>query len=157
MRSKARAFVAAALVAAVCGPFAGIAGADPSEPAPPGPPPAAPQTAMDHDGTYAVGTDIMPGTYSSAGPVADGTCYWKRTSSAGDVIDNALSKKAQVVQIDASDKSFKTNGCQAWQLTQDAVAPGAAPPLVAGAQLGGLLNMINNGARQAGAAPPPHP
>jgi hypothetical protein len=112
---------------------------------------------MDHDGTYAVGTDIMPGTYSSAGPVADGTCYWKRTSNAGDVIDNALSKKAQVVQIDAGDKSFKTNGCQAWQLTPDAVAPGAAPPLVAGAQLGGLLNMINNGARQAGAAAPPHP
>ena len=77
-------------------------------------------------------------------------------SSSGDIIDNALSKKAQIVQIDPSDASFKTSGCQPWQMT-DAAPPATVPPLVAGAQLGGLLNIINNGARQVGDAPLPHP
>jgi hypothetical protein len=116
----------------------GVAGADP-----PAPPPA-PETTMDHDGTYAVGTDIVPGNYSSAGPVGDGTCYWKRVSSTGDLIDNALTKKSQIVKIDASDKSFKTNGCQQWQIT-DAAPPPVLPPAVAVLQLPGML------------APLPHP
>ncbi|MDT7765931.1 MAG: hypothetical protein QOC63_5351, partial [Mycobacterium sp.] len=33
---------------------------------------------MNADGTYTVGKDIQPGTYSSAGPVGNGACYWKR-------------------------------------------------------------------------------
>ena len=108
---------------------------------------------MDHDGTYAVGTDIVPGTYSSAGPVGNGTCYWKRVTG-NDVADNALSKKSQVVQIQPADTAFKTDGCQPWQLTPDAVVPQDAPPL---AQLGGLLKIFTNGAPQPGAEPPPHP
>ncbi|EUA88892.1 putative conserved membrane protein [Mycobacterium ulcerans str. Harvey] len=44
----------------------GVAAADP-QPAPP-----ALKTTMDHDGTYAVGTDIVPGTYTSAGRSATG-------------------------------------------------------------------------------------
>src|SRR5947199_367515 len=68
---------------------AGVAGADPD----PAPPPA-PKTTIDKDGTYAVGTDIVPGVYSSAGPVADGTCYWKRAGNPdGQLVDNALTKK----------------------------------------------------------------
>jgi hypothetical protein len=104
---------------------------------------------MDHDGTYAVGTDIVAGTYSSGGPVGDGTCYWKRVNGS-DTVDNAMSKKPQVVRIDPGDTAFKTDGCQPWQLTPDAAPPPTGlPPL---AQLGGLINIINNGA-----APPPHP
>jgi hypothetical protein len=155
--------VAATLALAGCCVSAGTAIADPPAPPPPGPPgppapaaPAAPAATMDNDGTYKVGTDIAPGAYGSAGPVGNGTCYWKRVSSSGDVIDNALSKKAQIVQIDPTDASFKTNGCQPWQVT-DASPPAPVPPLVAAGQLGGLLNMINNGARQGGDAPPPHP
>ena len=87
-------------------------------------PAPAPKTTIDNDGTYAVGTDIAPGIYSSAGPVGNGTCYWKRTGNPdGNLIDNALSKKPQVVQIDPTDKSFKTIGCQPWQLTPDATPP----------------------------------
>ena len=41
----------------------------------------APKTSIDADGTYAVGTDIAPGVYSTAGPVGDGTCFWKRLGS----------------------------------------------------------------------------
>ncbi len=111
---------------------------------------------MDHDGIYTVGTDIVPGTYSSPGPVGSGTCYWKRVSSSGEIIDNALTKKAQTVQIDSSDASFKTSGCQPWQIT-DAPPPAAASPQNAGAQLGDYINTINNGARQVGDAPLPHP
>ena len=65
-----------------------------------------------------MGKDIAPGIYSSAGPVGNGACYWKRLGNPdGNLIDNALSKKPQVVQIEATDKSFKTSGCQPWQNT----------------------------------------
>ena len=83
--------------------------ADP-EPAPPPSEPASPpagiphrdppKTTIDADGTYAVGKDIQPGVYSSAGPVGDGACYWKRVNGTN-IVDNAMSKKAQIVQIDA--------------------------------------------------------
>src|ERR1700720_4937803 len=111
--SVAARFVVTGLLLAGWAASAGVAGADPD----PSPPPA-PKTTIDHDGTYAVGSDIAPGTYSSAGPVDNGTCYWKRLGNPdGNLIDNALSKKPQVVQIDPTDKSFKTSGCQPWQLT----------------------------------------
>lgn len=142
MWSKAAPVAARFLVAGVMlagwGVSAGVAGADP-EPAPspspspspsPAPSPApAGKATMDHDGTYTVGTDIAPGTYSSAGPVGDGTCYWKRTGNPdGNLIDDAMSKKPQVVQVDPTDKSFKTSGCQPWQLTPDAKLPANTPP-----------------------------
>jgi len=102
-----------------------------------------PKTTIDKDGTYLVGKDIMPGTYSSAGPVGNGTCYWKRMGNPdGNLIDNALSKKPQVVQIDVSDKAFKTTGCQPWQPT-GAAPPGEVPPAVAGAQLQAGLGILN--------------
>jgi hypothetical protein len=151
MWSNATAVVAATLVVGCAGPLCGIASADPPEPPPPGP-----NTTMDHDGTYAVGTDIVPGTYSSAGPVGNGACYWKRVTG-NDIADNALSKKPQVVQIQPADTAFKTDGCQPWQLTPDAVPPQGMNPLIAGAQLGGLLGPIINGASQPGAGPPPNP
>ncbi|AGB26524.1 hypothetical protein Mycsm_06372 [Mycobacterium sp. JS623] len=121
-----------------------IASADPAPAPPPGP-----KTTIDGDGTYAVGKDIQPGTYSSAGPVGDGACYWKRTSGTT-IVDNALSKKAQIVQIDATDTSFTTNECQAWQLT-DAPVPQSGPGDLMGA-LGQLGQII---ARNPGGAPPP--
>jgi hypothetical protein len=130
------------LVGGACA--AGVAGADPA-----GPPPGPKTTTIDHDGTYAVGTDIAPGAYASAGPVGTGTCYWKRLSPDGQIIDNALTRQPQVVVIEASDKSFKTDGCQPWQIT-DAAPPPSTPPVIAGAQLQGILNDINARARQSG-------
>ena len=118
--------------------LAGVASADPPAPGPvPGP---APKTTIDHDGTFAVGVDIAPGNYTSAGPV-NGTCYWKRVGSDGKTIDNALTKKSQIISIDATDKSFKTNGCQAWQLT-DQAPPAPVPPAIAVLQLPGMLAPI---------------
>lgn len=129
---KFAAVAATLAVIAWWGP-AGMAGADPTHgPGPtPGPGPAptqasgGPKTSIDKDGTYAVGTDIAPGTYSSAGPIGDGACYWKRLS--GDkIVDNAMTKKPQVVQIEPGDTAFKTNHCQPWHLTN--CPPDCPPP-----------------------------
>jgi len=147
MGSRKTAIVAATLLLACCGASAGIAGADP----PPAPP--EPKTTIDHDGRYSVGTDIVPGTYSSAGAVGSGRCYWKRLGGPNgtDIIDNALSSKPQVVQIEPSDAAFKTDGCQPWQMT-DSVGPGGAPgdmsALIAQAQLRAYIDTLNAHARQ---------
>jgi hypothetical protein len=155
---------AAALAATLSFVIPGVAGADPSTPAPA--PPAGPKTSITADGTFSVGTDIAPGVYSSAGPVGDGTCFWKRTGADGSTIDNALTKKPQTVEIDATDKSFKTNGCQAWQLTDDAVPPPGVAPALAGLQLGAMMAQLNARAAASGqntqppaapAAPAPAP
>ncbi|WP_144206083.1 hypothetical protein [Mycobacterium tilburgii] len=123
-------------------PAASPAPAAPS--ASPSPAPAPAKTVMDKDGLYAVGTDIEPGIYSSAGPVDDGTCYWKRTANPdGALIDNSLTKKPQVVRIDPTDKAFKTDGCQPWQLTPDATPPPDVSGPVAGAQVQGIIGDIN--------------
>src|SRR5258705_7933529 len=145
MRSTRTAAVTAAMVL-VGAVSAATAQADP----PPGPPPA-PKTTIDADGTYAVGKDIQPGNYSSAGPVGDGACYWKRVSGS-DIVDNALTKKAQIIQIAPTDTSFTTNECQPWQLT-DAPVPVQNPGDLLG-QLGQLAPII---ARGPGAPPPATP
>jgi hypothetical protein len=124
-------------------PSTAVAGSDPSS-APSSTPPPAPKNVIDHDGTFAVGTDIVPGIYSTPGPVGNGTCYWKRMSNPdGALIDNALSKKPQVVQIDPSDKAFKTTGCQPWQIAPDGTAPAGTPGPLAGAQLQNNLGILN--------------
>jgi hypothetical protein len=160
VRSKTTAITAAMFILMDWGAAAGVAGADPHGP-PPGPPaPPGPKTVIDHDGTYMVGTDVVPGTYSSAGPVGGGTCYWKRLGSpnSSDIIDNAMSKKPQVVQIDPTDKAFKTHGCQPWQNTDTAKAdvktPADMPALSAQAQaqMNILLAIAN---QHRGDSPPP--
>jgi hypothetical protein len=152
MWSPRGAVVAAILVLAGCWSSVGIAGADP-----PAPPPE-PKTTIDHDGTYGVGTDIVPGVYSSAGPVTDGTCYWKRMSSPdGDIIDNAMSSKPQVVLIDPGDMAFKTSGCQPWQLSPDAKVPGGLPPILGGAMWHAYIADLNAKAGQSGVEQVPQP
>lgn len=152
MGSPSRAVVTAVLVLAGCCSSVGIASADP-----PAPPPE-PKTTIDHDGTYAVGTEIVPGIYSSAGPIADGTCYWKRMNGPdGDIVDNAMSSKPQVVQIDPTDTAFKTSGCQPWQLSPDAKVPGGLPPLLGGAMLHTYIADLNAKAGQSGVEQVPQP
>ncbi|MGB3481509.1 MAG: hypothetical protein WBB07_04730 [Mycobacterium sp.] len=115
---------------------AGSAHAEPE----PTPEPAAPKTSIEANGTYNVGSDIAPGTYQSPGPLADGACYWKRVGGT-EILDNAMSKKAQAVQIEPTDTAFTTSGCQPWQKTD--CAPGCLPapasPLDVLSQLGRVL------------------
>lgn len=138
---------AAAIVLAGWSAAGGSASADPEAP----PAPAGPKTTIDADGIYKVGADIAPGTYASAGPV-DGTCSWKRASAANETIDNAITKKPQVVSIMPTDATFKTSGCQAWSLT-DAAPPAAVGNLQAQAAMA-LLNGLMGGGGGAAAAPP---
>ena len=128
--------IAAALLVAGWSASAGVAYADPAPP----PPPPGPKTTIDADGTYAVGTDIAPGAYQSAGPIDDGACYWKRVNGSG-IVDNALSKKAQFVQIDPGDTAFTTSDCQPWQKTDAAPPPQPGP----GDLLGQLGSFIGRG------------
>jgi hypothetical protein len=170
VRSKSTAVAAAALIALSWGAAAGLASADPPAPAPAPPPGPAPEpppgpsapgakTTIDHDGTFAVGTDIVPGTYTSAGPVGNGTCYWKRVGAGDDgkeLLDNAMSKKPQVVRIDPTDKAFKTDGCQPWQKNDAAVPDPGKTPAEAGLPLSILGSLLGGGA-PASPSPPPKP
>ncbi|MCH9640982.1 MAG: hypothetical protein K0U70_04810 [Actinomycetia bacterium] len=123
-----------------------------AQPAPPTPPTPAPaempaglSTTIDADGSYAVGIDIAPGSYQSAGPVDGGACYWKRT--AGDeLLDNALTKKPAFVQILPTDTTFSTSDCQTWQLTDAPPPPQPGP----GDLLGELTGLIGSGFFSAG-------
>ncbi len=61
-------------------------------------------------GTYAVGTDILPGTYRA--PASPG-CYWARLSSfdTSNIIDNDNADGPVIVTILPSDKAFQANRC----------------------------------------------
>jgi hypothetical protein len=125
--------IAAALLVIGWSASTAPAHADPAPPPPPGP-----KTSFGN-GTYAVGTDIIPGVYQSAGPVEGGVCYWKRANGDG-IVANAMSKKPQTVQIEAGDTSFKTSDCQEWQKTDGALPPKPNPVDVIG-QLGSLIGV----------------
>lgn len=130
---------------------AGSAAADPDAPTPPspGPPPGPPTTTLDQAGTFIVGTEILPGVYSSAGPLPDDACYWRRIGPEDITLENALSKLPQVVRIDVGDVAFKTNGCEPWQLT-DAAPPDQNPPWLSQLQLRHSLDVLNGLAGRSG-------
>jgi hypothetical protein len=155
MRTITTVVAAATLAFAAAGATGAIALAEPPAPAP-GPPPGAPVNAIDKDGTFAVNTQLAPGTYSTAGPVGDGVCYWKRTDATGATLDNAMSKKPQIVAITPTDASFKTDGCQPWTLT-DAAPPSPGNPQLNGLKMQGYLALINGMAGLSGAPPPDAP
>src|ERR1700722_15431750 len=126
MQGKTTVIAGAAIVLAGCGganPTAGALTPTPeitktvTGPAPP--PPSVPKTTMETDGTYRVGTDIVPGTYRSAGPSPEGAsdCYWARLNSLNEthIIDSNISTGPEVVMIQPSDAAFLTHGAQPWQ------------------------------------------
>jgi hypothetical protein len=71
-------------------------------------------TAPFANGTYIVGTDIAPGTWR--GSLTSSSCYWERLNGFGgllfNIIANELTVSSTVVTISASDRGFRTNGCQ---------------------------------------------
>ncbi|MFN8071159.1 MAG: hypothetical protein U0R66_05035 [Mycobacterium sp.] len=124
--------------------------AAPGEPPPaPGPAGPGPQHLMSHDGTFVVGKDVLPGVYTSAGPLPGDSCYWRRIAPDGTTLENALSKQPQTVQIDAGDMAFKTKGCQPWQLS-DTPPPNPNPPWLSQLQLRHNLDILNGLAGQSG-------
>jgi hypothetical protein len=127
-----------------------VAHADPAPPAPPAPP----ASSITKDGQYQVGKDLAPGNYASAGPVADGTCSWRRADASGTTVDSAISKKAQVVTIAPTDATFKTRGCQNWSLT-DQAPPAPVGNLQAQILLGTLGSLAGGMGGPRPAAPAP--
>lgn len=123
------------------------AGAPPPAPGPSGP---VPQTLIDRDGTFAVGKDIVPGVYTSAGPLPGDACYWRRIGADNATLDNALSKQPQTVLIDPGDGAFKTRGCQPWQLADGAALPNQNPPWLSQLQFRHNLDILNGLAGQSG-------
>lgn len=82
------------------------------------PEPTGPRTSFG-PGKYKVGTDIAPGSYSTAGP-ADSSlpnCYWARErNNSGDlsaIITNANAEGPTSVTVNAGEY-FETNGCKTW-------------------------------------------
>lgn len=77
------------------------------------------------DGQYIVGEGynptgprlVAPGTYTT-GLVSD--CYWERSDSQGNIIDNNFVSIAQgvTVTIGASDGAFTSRGCGPWTLAE---------------------------------------
>ena len=149
---------AAVMVALGCGHTGpGIATADPGDPSIPAPAPVlpsapgpAPTVPLIEDGTFAVGTDIAPGVYASAGPVEGETCYWRRIGADNVTLNNALTSQPQLIAIEATDVAFKTRGCQPWQLTQDGIPPEEIPPWLAQLRLRNELNVLNGLAGASG-------
>jgi hypothetical protein len=83
------------------------------------------------DGTYAVGTDIVAGTYRTreASPV----CTWARLSgfdgTSSEIISYDYSDGPVVVTIAPSDTGFEASGCGAWTADLSSIlAPGAQLP-----------------------------
>ena len=144
------------LAAALAGAVPAAADPDATTP-PPTPAPEASHAAgttpgpgvLDADGTFAVGTEILPGVYASPGPLPGDTCYWRRIGADDTTLENALTKQPQTVRIDATDIAFKTNGCQGWTLT-DAPPPGQNPPWLSQLQLRHSLDILNGLAGQSG-------
>lgn len=82
----------------------------PTAPAPSGPATTIPQ------GIYAVGEDILPGRYRSAG---GSFCYWATLRGGSgefdEIIANDISEGgAQIVEIGEEVAYFQTNGCATW-------------------------------------------
>ena len=143
----------AAVGPAASGPAAPGAAAPGPPGEPPGPegegPPPGPLSSFG-DGTYTVGTDIVPGVYQSAGPVEGGVCYWKRANGDG-IVANAMSKKPQTVQIEAGDTTFKSSECQEWQKS-DAPPPPPPNPADLLSQLGSLIGQSAIGPSAGGSS-----
>lgn len=72
-----------------------------------------PGTTMPGDGIFLIGYDILPGTYRSTGNGPE--CYWERLSPAEEIVVNNSGPGQQLATITAAtDRTFRTSGCQPW-------------------------------------------
>jgi hypothetical protein len=81
-------------------------------------PTSGPEASTMGDGTWAVGTDIVAGTYQAT---STGSCYWARLSSfsgSADAIitDGDAAPGPFTVTISPSDVGFLSSGCGEWTL-----------------------------------------
>jgi len=77
--------------------------------------PPAPAVAI-KEGTWTVGRDIEPGTYTTTNEVA-GECYWSITKSGtngSDIIENDIVKGGKPTVTLSEGQDFKTSRCGGW-------------------------------------------
>lgn len=79
--------------------------------------PSLPPGAIPGDGTFLVGADIQPGTYTTPGPTDD-SAYWARLSGASGDLDEILAngnfRGSCTVTIKPTDVMFETSGALPW-------------------------------------------
>jgi hypothetical protein len=78
------------------------------------------RTSIPGDGTYAVNSQLKPGTYRTSGPAAGSYgCYWEVDSDflgqISSIIDNGNEDGSAYVTIYSSDTGFRTSGCATWK------------------------------------------
>ncbi|MFI6029896.1 hypothetical protein [Amycolatopsis magusensis] len=66
-------------------------------------------------GTFRVGEEVKPGKYVSEGDIEG--CYWERTDSKGEIIDNNFVNSAKRVEVTirSGDYSFHSERCGQWR------------------------------------------
>jgi hypothetical protein len=78
---------------------------------------AARQNTLSGDGLFAVGTDIRPGRFQTAGPSGGNSagCYYAVLNSPDtfDIVSNNITKGPAIVDL-AAGKYFETTACQEW-------------------------------------------
>lgn len=88
------------------------------------PPTTAPPPPGFDGGMQVVGTDVQPGRYTTE---VSGYCYWERLSGlTGDfdeIIVNANPEGQAIVEIEASDVAFSSDGCDRWTDYEPPAAP----------------------------------
>jgi hypothetical protein len=73
---------------------------------------ADPNADIPGDGTYAVGSDVQPGTYHASG---GDSCTWQRLAQNRSGEEHVVaSGSGSSVTIRESDSSFETEGCGSW-------------------------------------------
>jgi hypothetical protein len=110
-----------------------------------GPPPAIspPEDILTFgDGVHAVGSDVQPGRYRTTSP--SGLCYWARLSGFGGTLDELIANDlafggaSEVVDIDAADLGFESDGCGTWSTDLSAVTTSPEAPFGDGTYIVGV-------------------
>jgi hypothetical protein len=82
--------------------------------------PAGDPNSISGDGTFAVPSQVKPGTYRAVVPSDSINCYYERLSDASGSFDSIIANNdgdpgsQQIVEIKSTDKFFKTEGCGTW-------------------------------------------
>ncbi|GHB60616.1 hypothetical protein GCM10010377_59390 [Streptomyces viridiviolaceus] len=92
------------------------------------------KAAFAGDGDFEVGSDVKPGTYRTSGNTDD-MCYWERAKDASGELDSLLANDnvsgTSYVTVKATDKLFKSSGCNDWEAV-DPKAKGTPATKMAG-------------------------
>ncbi len=77
--------------------------------------PADKQATPKKDGVYIIGLNMAPGRWRSNG--AGAKCYWEKTTSTQEIIDNNFGAGSVIVEIAPTDFQFEASNCGTWTLT----------------------------------------